>query len=83
MESGIALPKNTVSFILAVFLILLNSFQKWDLYISERELGFKTVLLSMISHISTASHWEIVSRYAALLIHFFIGNKCLWHHVRS
>ena len=54
MEPGIALPKNTDSFIWLLFLILLNSFQKWNLYTSKKELSFKTVLLSMISHASTA-----------------------------
>lgn len=53
MEPGIALPKNTDSFSGLLFLILLNSFQKWNLYTSKKELSFKTVLLSMISHAST------------------------------
>lgn len=52
--------------------------------ISERDLGLKTFLLSVVSDVSIASHWANVSNEAALSMCAFISLLAMgvfWHHM--
>lgn len=85
MEPGIALPKNTDSFIWLFFLFFWVLFRDGMCIHLRRSLASKQFCSQWFHTLPQHCTWEVVNREAALLIWCFIfllGMSIFWHHVR-